>query len=81
MIGGVLVFGGSSRTHTLRVHQRDALQLLEAQHAALTAQLAALEKEAADPASLFGLLPKALRARPFGPVPRPFGPGPSPQNN
>lgn len=46
----MLVFGGSSRTHTLRIHQRDALQLLEAQHAALTAQLAALEKEVADPA-------------------------------
>ena len=48
--GDVLVFGGSSRTHTLRIHQRDALQLLEEQHAALTAQLAALEKEVADPA-------------------------------
>ena len=49
--GDVLVFGGSSRTHTLRIHQRDALQLLEEQHAALTAQLAALEKEVADPAT------------------------------
>ena len=48
--GDVLVFGGSSRTHTLRIHQRDALQLLEEQHAALTAQLAALEQEVADPA-------------------------------
>ena len=47
----MLVFGGSSRTHTLRIHQRDALQLLEEQHAALTKQLAALEKEIADPAA------------------------------
>ena len=31
--------------HRARVHQRDALQLLEAQHAALTAQLAALANE------------------------------------
>ena len=55
----MLVFGGSSRTHTLRIHQRDALQLLEEQHAALTKQLAALEKEIADPAA-----PHALEAGP-----------------
>ena len=55
----MLVFGGSSRTHTLRIHQRDALQLLEEQHAALTKQLAALEKEIADPAA-----PHALEVGP-----------------
>ena len=64
--GDVLVFGGSSRTHTLRIHQRDALQLLEEQHAALTAQLAALEKEVADPATQHAQkLPRA-RSSPRG---------------
>jgi len=62
--GGVLVFGGSSRAYTARLHEVDALALLEAQHAALTAQLAALEKEANDPASFFGLLPQAKRLDP-----------------
>ena len=62
--GGVLVFGGSSRAYTVRLHERDALELLEAQHAALTAQLAALEKEANDPASFFGLLPASKRVDP-----------------
>ena len=65
--GDVLVFGGSSRTHTLRIHQRDALQLLEEQHAALTKQLA--EKEIADPAAphvLGGRRARRQASRPRG---------------
>ena len=68
--GDVLVFGGSSRTHTLHIHQRDALQLLEEQHAALTKQLAALEKEIADPAAQHVLeAAPGLAGRPRGHAP------------
>ena len=67
----MLVFGGSSRTHTLRIHQRDALQLLEEQHAALTKQLAALEKEIADPAAPHALeVGAGLAGRPRAHAPR-----------
>ena len=43
--GSVFVFGGSSRGYTLRVKQADALEALAAEHAKLTAQIEALEKE------------------------------------
>ena len=62
--GGAVVFGGSSRTYTLRVREVDKLQALQAQQAAIASQIQQLEADAKDESSLFGLIPTSKRPDP-----------------
>ena len=62
--GSSIVFGGSSRTHVVKLTPIDVLSRLEAQRAALQQEIATLENEAGDEKSLFGLLPAEKRLDP-----------------
>ena len=63
--GSEVVFGGSSRSHVVRLAEIDLLARLAAQKAELDREIAALETDAKDEKNLFGLLPQAKRLNPL----------------
>ena len=54
--GTEIVFGGSSRTHVIRLEAIDRLERLRQQHEKLQSEIGKLETDAEDAANLFGLV-------------------------